>query len=121
MPVLGLLLAVALAAPTVSLDAPPAQRSGAAEGYVAANVAPPDTLTYTARAGQPFLVSLPARVDGREASYRTVEVPALSWLVDRSFFWNVLAGERGTLAIRFERRVGDGAPEPFVLLVEIVP
>jgi len=115
--VLGLLLAVALAAPTVSLAAPPAQRSADLIGYVA----PPDTLTYTARAGQPFLVSLPARVGGQEATYRTVEAPALSWLVDRSFFWNVLAGERGTLAIRFERRVGSGAPEPFVLLVEIVP
>ena len=106
-----------MAAPTVSPAAPSAERTAA----VVASVAPPDTLTYTARAGQPFLVSLPARVDGREASYRAVEAPALSWLVDRSFFWNVLAGERGSLAIRFERRVGDAAPEPFVLLVEIVP
>lgn len=114
---LGLLLAVALAAPTLGAGPAPAQRSADVRGYVA----PPDTLTFTARAGQPFLASLPARVDGQEATYRTVEAPALSWLVDRSFFWNILAGERGTLAVRFERRVGGGPPEPFVLLVEIVP
>lgn len=98
----------------------PAQRAAAPAPYAgrAAGVAA-DTLRYSTRAGQPFIAALPARVGSAEATYRVVEAPALSWLVDRSFFWNVQPGESGTLPVVFERRTAGGGTDTLVLLVEI--
>jgi len=78
-----------------------------------------DTLRYEVAAGDPLIVSLPARVDGAEATYTVMEAPALSWLVDHSFFYQTVRGERGELAIRFRRTTPSGAQEPVVLLVTI--
>lgn len=78
-----------------------------------------DTLVYSTRAGEPFIVALPARLGGAEVTYRPLELPALSWLVDRSFFWNVLGGETGTLPVVFERAVAGREADTLVLLVEI--
>lgn len=108
-------LAIA-AAPTWTTARAP-QRAPDAQRYVEAPVRS-DTLRYTARAGEAFIAALPARVGGAEATYRPLELPALSWLVDRSFYWNVQAGESGTLPVVFERRAGGGA-DTLVLLVDI--
>jgi hypothetical protein len=98
----------------------PAERAdGAAwspEPTVAAD-APTDTLRYQVRAGQPLLVALPSRADGREASYTVVSAPAMSWLVDRSFFWQTLSTERGMLPVLFRRTAAQA--DTLVLLVEI--
>lgn len=106
---LAVLAASAVASPTPQRAATPAPSVAA------------DTLRYATPAGVPFIVGLPARVDGAEATYRPMELPALSWLVDRSFFWNVQPGESGTLPVRFERLVAGRGAEPLVLLVEITP
>ena len=84
----------------------------------AASVPAGDTLRYQVRAGQPFLVVLPARADGRPAAYRVTSAPAMSWLVDRSFFWQTLPTERGLMPVVFEPTPGGG--EPLVLMVEVV-
>lgn len=89
-----------------SLPVPSAQPSAA------------DTLRFEVVAGDPLIVALPGRVDGTEVSYRVDEAPALSWLVDRSFYYRTMAGERGTLAVRL-RRSGPGAEVPVVLLITI--
>ena len=79
-----------------------------------------DTLRYRVFAGEPLIVALPSQVDGREATYRLLEAPALSWLVDRSFLWRTTPGERGQLPILIERRTEGGLADTLVLLVEIV-
>ena len=78
-----------------------------------------DTIRTTVQAGEPLIVTLPDQHGGREATYRVVDAPALSWLVDRSFYWRTLASERGLRLVRFERTAG-GARSPFVLAVEVV-
>jgi len=85
----------------------------------ARRVAAADTIRTTVQAGEALVVALPEQHGGAEATYRVVEAPALSWLVDRSFFWQTLASERGLRLVRFERTAG-GARSPFVLAVEVV-
>jgi hypothetical protein len=80
-----------------------------------------DTLFHSVRAGQPFLLALPPRRDGEEVTYRLIEGPALSWLVDRSFLWKTTAQERGALPVRIERRAAGMAPDTLVLLIEVTP
>lgn len=77
-----------------------------------------DTLRYSISAGDPLIVNLPPRHRGNAASYRLLEAPALSWLVDRSFFWQTTAGERGKLPVLIERRIGE-TRDTLVLLVQI--
>ncbi len=116
-------MVVLLACLAVWLAPAPAQRAATPAPYVAlphaASVAASDTLRYSTRAGQPFIAALPARVGSAEATYRVYSAPALSWLVDRSFFWNVQAGESGTLPVVFERSTSGGGTDTLVLLVEI--
>lgn len=108
-----------LAVWTAAFAAEAPQRAPDARPYMAFGAAASDTLRYTARAGQPFIVALPARVGGAEATYRPLEAPALSWLVDRSFYWNVQPGESGTLPVVFERRTPGGGADTLVLLVDL--
>lgn len=77
-----------------------------------------DTLRFSVVAGTPLIVALPAQVDGAEAEYRVLEAPALSWLVDRSFMYRTVAGERGELAVRFQR-TSAGREDTVVVLVTI--
>jgi hypothetical protein len=107
-----------LACLAVWLAPAPAQRAATPAPY-ATTTAMSDTLRYSTRAGQAFIAALPARVGSAEATYRVTSAPALSWLVDRSFFWNVQAGESGTLPVVFERRTAGGGTDTLVLLVEI--
>ncbi|MEM6327081.1 MAG: hypothetical protein AAF791_08185 [Bacteroidota bacterium] len=79
-----------------------------------------DTLRYEVRAGETLIVALPTAHDGREVSYRLLEAPALSWLVDRSFMWRTTPNERGRLAVQIERRTMDEALDALVLLVDLV-
>lgn len=103
----------------VSLALSPAERPTTAPSYRQSTAA--DTLRYSVRAGQPLIVALPARFEGGEAQYEIIEAPALSWLVDRSFLWRTVDGERGTFPVRFLRRTPGGAPDTLVLVVEIEP
>ena len=103
--------------PQRTAGARPSASPAAARPTSAATAAAGDTLHYQVRAGQPFLVVLPARADGRPAAYRAVSAPAMSWLVDRSFFWQTLPTERGLMPVVFEPTPGG---EPLVLMVEVV-
>ena len=116
---LGLLIA---AASLLAAAAPPqraAEPARYAEGVAGPGAVAADTLRATVRAGETLIVALPPVVGGVEAVYRTVEAPALSWLVDRSFMWRTLPREGGVLPIVFERP--SPGPETVVLLVEITP
>lgn len=72
------------------------------------------------RAGEPLVVALPAEVRGREARYRLVSAPALSWLVDRSFLWRTLPTESGEMPVLVRREADGVEPDTLVLAVEIV-
>lgn len=80
-----------------------------------------DTLFQSVQAGEPLIVQLPATFQGAPAQYELYDAPALSWLVDRSFYWRTLSSERGSLPILITRRV-QGLPESIlVLMVDILP
>ena len=78
-----------------------------------------DTLRYAVTAGQPLIVQLPAEVRGRDASYKLLRGPALSWLVDRSFFWRTLSSEHGTMHVLIERRAEGREPDTLVLAITV--
>ena len=110
--------AIALCAVAPGAAAQTSQRTAPAAPSAAAPPAAADTLHYQVRAGAPFLVVLPATAGGRPATYRAVSAPAMSWLVDRSFYWKTLPTERGTMPIVFEQTAA--SDERLVLMVEIV-
>ena len=110
---LGLTLAVAFTLAAFAPAERTAYRLPSAQPTVA------DTLRFEVTAGDPLIVALPARVNGVEASYALEEAPALSWLVDRSFFYQTMRGERGVLSVHLRRTTESGAGTPVVLLVTI--
>lgn len=73
----------------------------------------PDTLRYSVPSGEALVLPLPA-----DGSYRVLRAPALSWLVDRSFFWQTLPAERGREFVLLERRRGDRS-DTLVLVVDV--
>ncbi|MDX1440397.1 MAG: hypothetical protein R3284_10895 [Rubricoccaceae bacterium] len=79
----------------------------------------PDTLFQTVQAGEPLIVQLPEAFQGQPVEYRVIQAPALSWLVDRSFYWRTLPSERGTLPVLIERTVRGLPSDTLVLMVEI--
>ncbi len=99
---------------------PPTARSGVQTAPDAVRSAvQADTLRYAVTAGQPLIVQLPAEVRGREASYRLLRGPALSWLVDRSFFWRTLSSEYGTMHVLIEQRAAGREPNTLVLAIQV--
>lgn len=82
---------------------------------------PSDTLRYSVVSGQPLIVALPRQHEGAEVTYRLLDAPALSWLVDTSFLWRTTEGERGELPIEIERMAPGAATETIVLLVTVLP
>ena len=65
--------------------------------------APGDTLTYFISSGEILIVNLPEQYQGFEIErYEIRSAPALSWLVERSFFWRTLGKESGSFDIVFD-------------------
>ena len=73
-----------------------------------------DTIRTAVTAGEAVVMALP---EARGAQYRVVSAPALSWLVDRSFFWQTLPSERGLRLVVLERL---GSADTLVLAIEVV-
>lgn len=76
-----------------------------------------DTIEHSAEAGQPLITALPPD-GGSEVSYDVIRAPGLSWLVDRSFFWNTRPEDVGTHLILFERH-SDSATDTLALSVTL--
>lgn len=72
-----------------------------------------DTLRAAVTAGQPFITVLPG-----EGSFTLVRAPALSWLIQRSFFWNTLPEDRGEHSV-FIARETSAARDTLVLLISV--
>lgn len=83
--------------------------------------APADTLRRTVSAGDPLILALPDTLDGqRVRQYAPVQIPALSWLVDRSFFWETRSQDAGRHELLFEATLSEEAsPDTLVLTVRV--
>ena len=92
-----------------------------ARNYTAA-VRDSDTLRVEIPPGRPLITLLPDSVAGRAIqSYENVRVPALSWRIDRTFFWQTTPNDRGTHAVLFRVVDGGGLIDTLTVLVKVVP
>ena len=92
----------------------------AAPSSVRALFAPPDTLRHTVPAGQSLILALPDTLDARPvATYAPVRLPAMSWLVDRSFLWRTFPRDAGVHEILFEAAFEAAPPETLVVHVTV--
>ena len=101
--------AVSAQQPTVPNDAP--VRTSSAAG---------DTLTYFISSGEILIVNLPDQYRGFDIErYEIRSAPALSWLVERSFFWRTLGKETGSFDIVFDAISGGQPVNELVLAVNV--
>lgn len=96
----------------------------------AASPAPLDSLDRQVAAGEPLIVTLPPMRGGRPVeSYRLRQAPAMSWLVDRSFFWRPRPEDVGTHRIIMRANYDAATPgdsltvasSVFIMNIEVVP
>lgn len=85
----------------------PSARAGVHQPALSPSV-PADTLRYSVPAGETLIVTLPDLYRGEEASYQILSAPALSWLVDRSFFWQTRREDCGVMLVSLKRDAGSG-------------
>lgn len=79
---------------------------------------PPDTLRAAVPAGETLILALPDTLGGRPvAAYRAVHLPALSHVVDRSFFWRTTRRDAGRHDLLV--RTDDAASDTLVLRVAV--
>lgn len=82
----------------------------------------PDTLYQQVQAGEILIFALPDSLAGRPvAAYAVVRAPALSWLVDRSFFWRTLEQDDGRHALRLAATFADRTTDTLVVSVHVTP
>jgi|GEM_PF-6604608 len=79
----------------------------------------PDTLKRTVRAGEVLILALPDSLDAKRVlSYHILRAPALSWLVDHSFFWRTMLPDTSRHRILIGINRTPGAP-PDTLILEV--
>ncbi len=79
-----------------------------------------ETLSYVSQAGEVLIFNLPATLGQRKIdSYTITKAPALSWLVQKSFFWRTLPKDAGKHEILFKAVAGGNNVEDVVVQVEI--
>ncbi len=97
-----------------------ARSSGDPLGDRAWHTAPAETLSYMVESGQVLILNLPSSFGTTAVeSYRIKQAPALSWLVERSYFWRTLAKDVGEHRISFEARSAGRPIEEVVVLVDV--
>lgn len=84
----------------------------------AGTAVPPDTIEQSVEAGSVLITALPAPADESEVTYEVIQAPALSWLVDRSFFWNTRPQDAGNHLVVFHRR-SEARSDTLVLSVDL--
>ncbi len=102
-------LAAALLLVGTAFHAPPPAPGGSA---------PADTLRLSVGSGEPLVTLLPGDED---ITFRPLRAPALSWLVGRSFYWNILPAERGREFVLVERRRREEPLDTLVIVVDVEP
>lgn len=79
-------------------------------------LSPADTLRETVPAGEPLIMTLPPRTN---ASYAPLRVPALSWLVDRSFVWRTRPEDTGMHTMTFTVTANSASADTLVVQVRV--
>lgn len=124
--IIGTLLLAALTLGFAAVTAPPPSSDdmlvpGVAD-VINGSIAPAraETLSYVSQAGEVLIFNLPATLGQRKIdSYTITKAPALSWLVQKSFFWRTLPKDAGKHEILFKAVAGGSNVEDVVVQVEI--
>ncbi len=81
---------------------------------------PSDTLVYHAAPGKTLITVLPDSAHHIPVvQYKPVRLPALSWLVDRSFFWYIRPRDKGIYHLLFIRQLKDASSDTLVVTVYV--
>jgi len=79
-----------------------------------------DTLYYTVEAGEVLIFALPVQWEANTVEkYSIIHAPALSWLVDRSFFWRTLEEDTGRHILQFNVDYTDVPVDTLVVSVHV--
>ncbi len=80
-----------------------------------------ETLSYVIQSGEVLIFNLPASFGSRRMErYRLKQAPALSWLVERSYFWRTLSKDVGEHTLIFEATTAGAATEDVYVLVDVL-
>ncbi|MEZ4698846.1 MAG: hypothetical protein R2834_00840 [Rhodothermales bacterium] len=81
---------------------------------------PAESLSFVVASGEVLIFNLPTSFGAQEIdTYRLKRAPALSWLVERSYFWRTLAKDVGEHTIVFEGLAGGRVAEEVYVLVDV--
>ncbi len=79
-----------------------------------------DTLVYRTRPDRTFIITLPDSAGQKPViRYTPLRIPALSWLVDRSFFWYIRPQDRGIFHLLFHREQPELSPDTLIVTVYV--
>ncbi len=79
-----------------------------------------ETLSYVVQSGEVLIFNLPTSFGPRRMErYRLKQAPALSWLVDRSYFWRTLAKDVGEHTLIFEATTAGSTVEDIYVVVDV--
>lgn len=82
--------------------------------------APQDSLTFSVRAGEVLIIDLPAEPATDElVRYDIIRAPALSWLVDDSFFWRTQPQDAGSHNLLFRAVLPSASPDTLTVHVDV--
>ena len=74
----------------------------------------------TVKAGQVYITNLPDSLSGtRVDRYQGIELPAFSWLLDRSFFWRTSIQDKGNHELWFRAFLSDESVDSVAVNVVI--
>jgi hypothetical protein len=83
--------------------------------------APAETLSYVVQSGEVLIFNLPTSFGTRRMErYRLKKAPALSWLVDRSYFWRTLSKDVGEHTLIFEATTTGSTVEEIYVVVDVL-
>jgi|GEM_PF-2159658 len=81
---------------------------------------PAETLSYVVQSGEVLIFNLPSSFGTRRMErYRLKQAPALSWLVDRSYFWRTLSKDVGEHTLIFEATAVGSTLEDIYVVVDV--
>lgn len=80
-----------------------------------------DTLHRSIPAGDVLIMALPRSLGSRPVdAYEIIRAPALSWLVDRSFFWRTRSADLGVHAIHFRAAFPNDTVDTLTVQVTVI-
>ncbi len=79
-----------------------------------------DTLRYVVKRGTVFIAALPDTLaDQPVSAYAVLRAPAMSWLVDRSFFWRTRPEDTGSATLLFRVSFANAPDDTLAVRVDV--